>query len=1337
MPISRLFVTACLAGACLGSAAARAGAASPRAQEAPAPIAVQRIGGGLYLVTGGSGANAGFYVTSKEVCVIDAKMAPDSARQMLAEIRKITKAPATTLILTHSDGDHVNGLPGFPEGFVIVAHENVKRDLEKAAAEIPALKKYLPRVTYTGDSAFDIGGTLLPLRHFGPAHTDGDTTVVFEKEKAAFVGDLAFQGRDPLIHLKKNGSAEGLVRTLRGLLEIRPAIEIFLVGPRGTSRPRGHRIPGGRDRGEGGQGESPGRGGQDARRRESRVRRHGGAGRGRAAALAEPRRSHLSGIDEEEIAGRPRPAPGRGLGFFRKAEFMKRNPLSPVFSLVLAAALAAAACGPAGNPGEATVVERRETVRTYPFSDPDPVPIFARSSMGGQGTRLYPYSFFDGFAARPEDRDWTVVRLENPHLSVAVLPEVGGKVWGAAEKTTGREFLYTNHVLKFRQIALRGPWTSGGIEFNFGIVGHAPTTATPVDFLTRRNPDGSASVVVGAIDLPSRTRWSVTVTLPRDAAHFETNARWANPTPFDQAYYAWSCAAIRTADDLRYIFPGRHFIGHDYAVPFEPWPVDREGRDLSVYRNNASPGSKSYFTVGEVDDFYGAWYETSDSGFGHWARPDEVPGRKVWIWDLSRQGGIWVDLLTDKDGQYTEPQAGRLYNQSDHESFPPGRADTWQELWFPYRDIGPMVKASPWAVLGAKPADGKQTLGLFALKPLDEEVVVTAGGREILREKIALGTGKTWTRDVGLAAGTPFRVAVGDKLAYDSDPASRRLERPLKFRTDEERTTEGLFLSATRLERERQYGAALEKFEGVVSREPLHVRALSRLAGLRARRGEDEKALEIAGRALSAAMYDPGANYIYGVAARRLGRLVDAREAFGWAARSGEFRTAALTQLAEIGLQEKDLATAIEYARKAAAAGPEHSAAWEVLAAALRRAGRGTEAEAACRSVLGFDALDHLARFEIYLAGPTAEKLAAFKAPIRGELPHETYLEMAMFYVRNGLFEDALTLLRNAPEHPEVSLWTAYLLKDGSPEESRAALDRAFALSPRLVFPFREESIPVYRWAMDRRPDDWKPRYYLGLIFWGKGRMEEAEELFARSDEADFGPFFMARGALRETKDPAGSRADFERAVALDGADWRARHALVNFHLRRSAAADALAAARAAVERFPDNGPLRVDLVKSLMASGLYGEAAGIMDGIEALPYEGASEIHGLFVQTRIRLALEKIRARDFTAAVVDLDRSKEYPERLGTGAPFDPDVRLQDALAALCFDKLGDRTAAEARRKAVIDFTERTWPEPGQHAYFGALALRERGEKEKADKLLAQGQPAKEIMDVLRLLGR
>jgi len=292
-----------------------------------------------------------------------------------------------------------------------------------------------------------------------------------------------------------------------------------------------------------------------------------------------------------------------------QARPMSAGRFRPLVPILLLAALALPACGPAGpGPSGATVTESKQAFRTYPYSDPDPVPIFARSGMRAQGPRLYPYFFYNRFSASAVDKEWTVVRLENPYIRVSVLPEVGGKVWGATDKSSGRDFLYTNHVMKFREIALRGPWTSGGIEFNFGIVGHAPSTASPVDYLLRRNADGSASCVVGTMDLPSRTRWSVTITLPKDGAFFETDGFWHNPTPFSQSYYYWSCAAIKTADDLQYIFPGRFRIGHDYPVPLEPWPVDREGTDLSWYGNNASPGSKSYFTVGEYDDFYGAWY---------------------------------------------------------------------------------------------------------------------------------------------------------------------------------------------------------------------------------------------------------------------------------------------------------------------------------------------------------------------------------------------------------------------------------------------------------------------------------------------------------------------------------------------------------------------------------------------------------------------------------------------------------------------------------------------------------------------------------------------------------
>ncbi len=1009
--------------------------------------------------------------------------------------------------------------------------------------------------------------------------------------------------------------------------------------------------------------------------------------------------------------------------------------------VLILAALAFSACGPAAGPGpgRATVTESKQAFRTYPYSDPDPVPIFARSGMWGQGSRLYPYFFYNRFSASAVDKEWTVVRLENPYLRVSVLPEVGGKVWGATDKSTGRDFLYTNHVMKFREIALRGPWTSGGIEFNFGIVGHAPSTASPVDYVLRRNADGSASCVVGTMDLPSRTRWSVTITLPKDGAFFETDGFWHNPTPFSQSYYYWSCAAIKTADDLQYVFPGRFRIGHDYAVPLEPWPVSREGVDLSWYRNNASPGSKSYFTVGEYEDFYGAWYEGADAGFGHWARYEDMPGRKVWIWDLSRQGEIWVDLLTDADGQYTEPQAGRLLNQSDHARFFPSLTDRWKELWFPYRGIGPMRKASPIGVLSVSETDTGLALGFFPIQGVDDELRVLSAGKEVYRERLRLKTEELYKKEVKLESREDgYEVRIGSRLAYSSRPESRKTGRPLHFKAVDEGTPEGLYLAGLRSEQERLLPQALEKYLACLTRDPLHVRALARAAELYGRRGEYLKGIEFAGRALDISMYDPEANYVYGVIARRLGRLTDARETLGWAVRSMEYRSPAYVQLAEIAAAEADYPLAKEYAGKALDANAHNSSALEVLALAARRSGQPEEARRTLDRLLGFDPLDHLGRFERYLLEPTAARLDEFKAMIRNELPHESYLEMAMFYVRTGGREEAVTLLKNAPAQAEVSAWLAHLLKDVSPDESAAWLGRAFDASPFLVFPFREESIPVFEWAAAARPADWKPKYYLGLILWAKGRIDEARDLFAICDGADFAPFFLARGSLVRESAPERALDDFRKAVEIDGGNWRVWHNLVGFLQALGRNDEAVTVSARAAGLFPNEVPVLVDHIRSLLAVRRAADAAAVLDGIQALPYEGASDIHALYVRTHMALALERMGRREWPGAVDHLGRSRLYPEKLGTGAPFEPDVRLQDYLEAVCQDRMGNGVKAGELRQAVRDYTLKHREDRGPNAYIGGLVLERSGDTAMARELLRTAQqPEREILEAVRKFGR
>jgi hypothetical protein len=202
----------------------------------------------------------------------------------------------------------------------------------------------------------------------------------------------------------------------------------------------------------------------------------------------------------------------------------------------------------------ARISEEKRVIATYPFSEPNAIPILTRDS------RLYPYHSFEGYAHEAVDREWTVLHLENDYIEVFVLPEAGGKVWGAVVKETGHEFIYRNEVMKFRNIALRGPWTSGGIEFNFGVIGHTPATATPVDYALQENPDGSVSAFVGTMDLPSRTHWRVEIRLPADRAYFETNVLWYNPTPLEQPYYNWMTAAAFAQEDLELSIPGNAYI---------------------------------------------------------------------------------------------------------------------------------------------------------------------------------------------------------------------------------------------------------------------------------------------------------------------------------------------------------------------------------------------------------------------------------------------------------------------------------------------------------------------------------------------------------------------------------------------------------------------------------------------------------------------------------------------------------------------------------------------------------------------------------------------------------
>jgi cyclase len=195
-----------------------------QAQGQPAaPFVVHQLKPNVYWIEGGGG-NSGVIVGSTGVIVVDAKTSAAGGKELLDDIAKITPKPVTTVFLTHSDGDHVNGLASFPAGVKVIAQENCKKEMETALAAggrgaPPA--DHMPSQVVKEKETLTIDGVKLELHHWAPAHTSGDLIVYLPAEKIVFTGDIISTTLpDPLIHLEKNGSSEGWVTTVKGIVAL-------------------------------------------------------------------------------------------------------------------------------------------------------------------------------------------------------------------------------------------------------------------------------------------------------------------------------------------------------------------------------------------------------------------------------------------------------------------------------------------------------------------------------------------------------------------------------------------------------------------------------------------------------------------------------------------------------------------------------------------------------------------------------------------------------------------------------------------------------------------------------------------------------------------------------------------------------------------------------------------------------------------------------------------------------------------------------------------------------------------------------------------------------------
>jgi tetratricopeptide (TPR) repeat protein len=349
---------------------------------------------------------------------------------------------------------------------------------------------------------------------------------------------------------------------------------------------------------------------------------------------------------------------------------------------------------------------------------------------------------------------------------------------------------------------------------------------------------------------------------------------------------------------------------------------------------------------------------------------------------------------------------------------------------------------------------------------------------------------------------------------------------------------------------------------------------------------------------------------------------------------------------------------------------------------------------------------------------------------VKNETPYETYLELAITYANEGLAAEAVKVLELSPAYPTVYYWLAYLKRADQPGESKEYLRKAVEMSPAFVFPFRPESIPVLTWAALQLPS-WKTDYYLGLVFWNNLRKDKAGELFEKcGDTPLFAPFYLARSALFQGDSTRNNQVqkDLERAVALDPEEWRTWHYYTEYLQKASLSPQNVTIAEKAWRKFKNNPVIAMDYAKGLLDANRPEACLKVLEKVLILPQEGAQEGHEIYELANITLALQMLEQGKYKQAFPYLKRSMEWPERLGTGKPYDPDNRLQDFIAAYCEGKLGRSQAQQDYYQQITDYSllPGSWENTPATNYISMRVLPQQG-KEPELRQLATNWKAKQ----------
>jgi tetratricopeptide (TPR) repeat protein len=726
-------------------------------------------------------------------------------------------------------------------------------------------------------------------------------------------------------------------------------------------------------------------------------------------------------------------------------------------------------------------------------------------------------------SSEKKDHSWKALILENDYIKLCVMPELGGKLWYATDKSNGYNFVYKNNVVKPSNIGMLGAWVSGGIEWCV-LHHHRASTLLPVDYELQQNQDGSKTIMIGETEPRHRMRWTIAITAFPGKTYFMAEVKILNPTSYTNSFLYWANVAAHTNPNYQVIFPPSVRIATYHAKnSFTRWPISTEvyngqdftgGVDISWWKN--SSGANSFFAWDLKEDFMGGYDHGKETGTVHIADHNIVKGAKLWEWGSGPRGQSTEARLTETDGPYVEIMTGAFSdNQPDYSWIKPYEVKTFRQYWYPVKDIKGFKNANLNGAMNLeKQGDDKVFVGFCATQKFSKiKIRVLKSGKSIFEKDSEISPGQSITqlittegpfRETDLYAEVVNNETGNILVSYQpvERPAVDKLPETVKAppRPEDIKSVEELYLTGSRIQQFYNPSAdAMDYYLEALKRDPGDIRTNTAIGNIFLKNGDYEKARSYFTKAIKRLTkdYTRPSNcevlYLEGVTLKSMGLYNEAIDTLYRATWDYAWNSAAYLELARISAIKGDFRKALEQVDKALSTNSVNNSAVCLKASLLRRLNLTAEAQKTLENITKNDPLDFRAANEIYLLGLETGKIQDAQNQLkilnrRMRDDDQNYLELATGYMNDGLLIEAEEVLRRfTGNDPIVDYYIGYYQeRKGEKEKASEYFRKGSEMSVDYIFPYRLETVQVLEKALEFNSGDSRAYYYLGNILFDR-----------------------------------------------------------------------------------------------------------------------------------------------------------------------------------------------------------------------------------------------------------